>query len=200
VWKPDAGFEKLAYLSPMQIRAVVAAVALSAAVLTGCTPEPEPVTTSPAPASTPVFASEAEALAAAEASYAAYQATIDAILATGGEAPEQISAFATGDALNGALASAADFQADGLHSTGAVKFKLEKVQRISPDGSNPVVVVYACLDVSDVDVLDSNGDSAVSSTRPPLQPLVLSFDLVGTENRLLVSKRDGWSGEDLCVE
>ena len=68
----------------MWIIARVSAAALAVAlVLVGCVPTTTPASPAPRPSATPVFATEAEALAAATEAYAAYVRVSDQILADG---------------------------------------------------------------------------------------------------------------------
>ncbi|MES1170616.1 MAG: hypothetical protein ABUL47_08010, partial [Leifsonia sp.] len=77
----------------------VLAAAVLLAVLAGCVPTGTP-TKSPRATATPVFASDAEALAAAEKAYAAYESAVDRSLQT--SSAEGLDAVATGDALSSA--------------------------------------------------------------------------------------------------
>src|SRR5690606_919779 len=64
-------------------------------VLAGCTqPDPMP-TPPPTPSAAPVFASDEEALAAAEEAYGKYLETVDAILADGGSNAERLKPLVT---------------------------------------------------------------------------------------------------------
>ena len=60
---------------------------LGAALLAGCLPTDPPVTPPPTSDLEPVFASDEEALAAAEEAYGAYLAAADEILSSGGADP-----------------------------------------------------------------------------------------------------------------
>ena len=89
----------------------IAAVALAVLLLSGCVPQQSTDTPTPEPSSTPVFATEEEALAAATAAYAAYQAGVDLALAT--YSTSDISKVAGGTALKSALESVESFKTDG---------------------------------------------------------------------------------------
>ena len=67
-------------------------VGLLALVLAGCAPDVPAIQVPPTPTVTPLFASDEEALAAAEEAYAAYLAMSDEITSDGGERPERIPA------------------------------------------------------------------------------------------------------------
>jgi hypothetical protein len=185
----------------MRNRAAILIVALSVPLVAGCSAEEPPVAETPTASATPVFASEEEALAAAEEAYAAYQAAIDQVLADGGDDPGRMNQYATGDALSGALDSATQFRTEGLSAVGSVAFTLTSVQDYSPTGLDDAVVAYACLDVSGVDVVNSDGVSVISANRPDHQPFVLRFSRKSeAEKTLMVSKRDAWDGSEVCGE
>ena len=59
-------------------------------------------------------------------------------------------------------------------------------------GGVPVIVITACMDISETTVHDSNGKSLVGSDRPPFQPLDLSFVTnSGSPTGLLISSITG---------
>ena len=180
-------------------RASAAALAV-ALVLVGCVPTTPPASPSPRPSTTPVFATEAEALAAATKAYAAYVRVSDEILADGGNNPERIKKVASGEALDGALAGYSDFRQRGLHSEGDSKIDRVSLQKFSPDSvsGKHLVTIYACLDVEGVNVFDQTGTSVVSPQRPSRQPFQVSADWRESKQQLFVSSRNPWSGGGIC--
>lgn len=172
-------------------------------LVSACSPQEPAATPRPSDSSTPVFASEADALAAATKAYAAYLAVANEILASGGHAPERIQEQATGEALQNSLDGYKEFASKGLHATGLATFHNAKLQHYSARASKGIDIVgmYVCQDVADVDVVDGSGRSVVPSSRPDLQPLELSFDLhpKATDN-LLLSSISPWKGGAVCDE
>ncbi len=82
------------------MRSVVGALVLVGMLaLTGCVDGDRLPTLPPTPTSTPIFASEEEALAAAEEAYAAYLEMSNLISSEGGVEPERIAPFVTADQL-----------------------------------------------------------------------------------------------------
>ena len=184
-------------------RAAIALAALAVVLsLSGCFADEEPVpTTTPVPSSTPIFATEEEALAAAEEAYANYQDLETVIFSNGGKGSAEIKDVATRSALEEALAGFSRFEEDGLHSTGEPDFTITDLQYVSDTGANgeDVLGAYLCLDVSRVDVVDSNGNSVVSPDRADVQGYEVSFDHRGDESTaLILSSRTIWTGADLC--
>lgn len=184
----------------MRIRAVVAAagMVLVAQLASGCgTASPTPVAT-PKPTATPVFASDDEALAAAEKAYAAYQAMEDQISADGGKDPDRIRDFAARQALEDALSGYADYREQHLHTVGKVEIDNAALRSrgSSNDGLN-AVRLKACLDVSAVDLINEAGESEISPDRIGRQTFDITFDDVN--GRLLLSSRDKSETDSQCV-
>ena len=168
------------------------AVAILVAV-SGCDAADPRVTPAPTPSATPVFASDEEALAAAEVAYAAYLAVSDAIFAEGGADPERLSGVASGDFLEASIAGFQKVQTNGWRSVGTSTADSYELQKFDPDGS---VTVYLCTDVSGVDVVDSSGQSVVSPNRPARTYFEVNFDYVGGPT-MLVASREVW-GDGAC--
>jgi len=180
----------------MRISPLLVTVALLLA-LAGCVPSDPHPSTSPSASATPVFASDAEALAAAEKAYAAYLKVSDQVANDGGKNPERLKSVATGSLLSDDLAGFASFLEKRWHSIG--KTDLTKTVLQSADlthGGEGAVVVYICEDVAGVDVVDQNGASVVSAERPELQQFQVTFDLV--HSQLTPSAREPWTGTNTC--
>ena len=175
-----------------------AAAALLLTSLAGCI-DPGPVKTPvPTPSATPVFASDEEALAAAEAAYAAYQVVEDAIFAEGGANPERLTAVASRDFLDASLAGFDSIRSKGWRSVGKSAITSVDLQAYDPTASDiDIITVYLCDDVSAVDVLDSSGVSVVSPQRPDRTLFEVRFDLEPVSKALLVASRDVW-GDGQC--
>jgi hypothetical protein len=171
-------------------------------LLSGCVPTPSPASPPPKPSTTPVFASEAEALAAATKAYAAYVEMSDEILADGGKNPERIEEVASGAALEGALSGYRDFRTKELRSVGLSKIDHVTIQRFSGGSANgkDLVSIYACLDVSSVEVLDKSDASVVSPQRPARQPFQVSEDWDKMKQVLVVSSREPWVDGGVCEQ
>ncbi|MHC5797028.1 hypothetical protein ACVXZ4_12795 [Lacisediminihabitans sp. FW035] len=169
-------------------------------LLSGCVPTPAPTSQTPRPTATPVFASEAEALAAATKAYAEYVRVSDEILADGGKNPERIEAVASGDAQEDALSGYGEFRAKELRAVGLSIVNNVSIQQFSnsPARGIDLVSIYACLDVSNVDVLDKNGVSVVSPQRPSRQPFQVSERWDKERAVLVVSSREPWADGGVC--
>ena len=161
-------------------------------LLSGCgdpttTPSPPP-----SPSSTPVFASDEEALAAAEQAYAAYLAVSDAILADGGKDPDRIDPFVSDGYLEDALAGFDKYENGSLHTSGATAFDTVSLTNLTEDNLD----LYLCLDVSQVRILNSAGTDITPANRTERLPLEVGFLLDASGLRL--ERSESWSGDDFC--
>ena len=178
-------------------RAVVigAVVAATTVLISGCT-TPDPVdSSSPTASSEPVFASDEEALAAAEQAYADYLAMSDLIASEGGADAERMQTVASGEALATAVQDLLEFTEREVRSVGQTSFDITEVERISRE-SPPSIAFYVCDDVSAVDIVDGSGDSIVSPGRPDLSPFQVRVERVN--GLMVVSNRNYWEGENYC--
>jgi len=183
------------------IARVSGAALVVALVLVGCVPTTTPASTAPKPSATPVFATEAEALAAATEAYAAYVRVSDEILADGGKNPERIEQVSQRDARKSALEGFAKFRERGLLSTGVSKIGPLSLQQYLDGSANGIGILtaFACLGVSDIDVFDSAGVSVVSPARPDFQAFELTFDSDNAKARgLVLSAATSWEGSGVC--
>lgn len=183
----------------MRIRNLRAAVGLVVIALSGCAGGEAVPTLPPTPTSSPIFASEEEALAAAKEAYAAYLEMSNLISSEGGVDPERIAAVARGELYEAALLGFETLRADGLRFVGTSEIRATELQYALLETLEPnhVVAAYICVDVSALDVVNEAGDSVVSSARPDFQAFEVFFDLTD-EGRLSPSSREPWESKSLC--
>ena len=195
----------MAYLVRMRTKfrapalTLVLALALAAS---GCAPEAPRDGHTPTPSATPLFATDEEALTAAEEAYAAYQQVSDAILGGGGAEPERLLDVATEAQYEYEKAGFDEAQARQFRSTGTSKFDSMAVKErgVALDDGHAVLSVFVCDDYSSVDVVDSAGQSVVASDRPDRIPRVVFFHAgQSTKAQLVVSRIDEWDGDDFCL-
>ena len=192
-------------LRSARLAALLAVTALAAGTLTACVPEPDP---DPAPRWTasaspevaePLFASDEEALAAAEAAYAEYQRLVDVASTSGGVETAGLDVVSDGAALERALADAEDFREAQIHSTGATSFTVHKAQSLKYESSEGTELrIYVCDDVSAAGLWASNGDSLVDQEGSPLIPFEITVAFVARKGLVLVEK-NYWKGTDFCA-
>ncbi len=176
-----------------------AALAALLLVLCGCAPSGPRPSSTPGPSPTPIFATEADALAAATDAYAAYQRALDMAFAT--YETHQLRKVASGTALQAATSSVAEYKANGKHQIG--NSLIDNISLVNSDptailpGGSPLQI-YACLDVSQTDVRDSTGASIVPTTRPTRYPLLVSFVWRTSAKSLVVMQEEEWTGVNFC--
>ena len=168
--------------------------------LAGCVPSTPHATAAPSASATPVFASDAEALAAAEKAYAAYEAVVDSSLQSASDTG--LAAVASGSALTSAIESVDSFKKAGQFQRGEslvtrVTGADLSTLTMSADSAGPAQI-YACLDVSGVTVVDSAGNVVSGSNRQTLFPTLVSLEWKASSRDLLVSEEAVWDGANFC--
>ena len=169
--------------------------------LSGCVAEPPVVLPSEEPSSSPVFASDEEALAAAEEALGLYFAALDEIGADGGSDPERLAEYATAAVVDHESVGFSKLSESGYRTEGARAFDSLEIQSADSTGNTDesVVVVYVCEDFTDTNYLDASGTSISAPDRQLRWPLVVSFDYERDLGRLLVAGVEDWTGNDFCV-
>lgn len=133
----------------------------------GCAPAPQPT-----PAPTPLFTSEADAFAAAEATYRAYNDALNAVDPADPETFENTYRFTGGAFQASDKKNFTEMHADHLRIEGE-----SVVLRFVPRSTDlrDYITAVVCIDVSEVDVIDSNGVSVVNDTRPDTYAIEARF-------------------------
>ena len=187
----------LVRMRPKFRAAAVALVLVGTLSASGCASEAPAADPTPTPSATPLFASDEEALAAAEEAYAAYLAVTDEIYAEGGAGSDRLASVAAGTLLEADSTGMADVAKLGYRSVGETKFDSFSLQSYSPNAADlkSIVVAYLCQDVSGVDVFDPSGSSVVSDDRPDRTRLEVTFDGLEDSRQLLVSNKVAWSDQ-----
>ncbi|TFD77674.1 hypothetical protein [Cryobacterium fucosi] len=181
-------------------RPVMGAMALIGTLaLSGCSP-PAPRATSATATDAPVFASDAEALAAATEAYTAYLRAIDTVLANSGKDVGWLSDVAVGEALRAETTTARTYSEKKYRSVGSTTYDTVQIQAISDYGNGKVrITTYLCSDLSNVDVVDEGGTSVVIADRVDRFPLQVDFENSNASSRdLRVSSSVTWTGANFC--
>ncbi len=173
--------------------AVIFAFALVIGVATGCRPEPAPSPTATG------FANEAEAFAAAEATYRAYVDALNQVDLSDPESFEAVYAWTTGELNASDRKNFSAWHADGYSKSGDAK--VATVARTSARGlagDEFEVDLDVCYDVSAVDVRDIDGQSVVATDRPDVQRLTISLVASETPTDLAVESISGSESTITC--
>jgi hypothetical protein len=139
-----------------------------------------------------LFASDEEALAAAEEAYAAYLAMSDEISHDGGVNPERIAPFVTPERLTVELNSFARQREREVRTAGNTSGELLGLQQFD----DHEVVFYVCWDASNVTVLDGGGADITPVDRD--DRLVLEVVMEAVDEELLLGSDEAWSGDLSC--
>ena len=187
--------KKVAALAGAPLLAIVVSLTLA-----GCVQPSPPVIPTSASSSKPVFASDAEALAAAKKAYVAYLAVSDDIGADGGANANRLAPVVSKTWLPTELKSYTAFAESGDKTTGSSRvgrFTLEQRDQ-SPNGLVSIVA-YACLDLSAAGVVDGGGSVVSETGAQGVLPLEVSFVGVSENSAHLILDRSApWSGQDFC--
>lgn len=177
----------------MRVKPLIA-IPLIAIALAGCSAQ-QPATQPSASATEekPLFSSDEEALAAAQAAYAKYLEVSDQIARDGGANPERLKGLVTSDQYPSELQNYKEYSKSGLHSKGTSSFDSFHVS--NPDQNQ--FRTYLCVDVSDSRVIDSSGMDVTPSNRAERWPLVVSFSF-GPKGSVYISGNETWTGSNFC--
>ena len=179
-----------------------AALALVAAALlvSGCTGDTPVVLPSPQSSIAPVFASDEEALAAAEDAYGRYLAASASITKPDGAPVESIAEYAHPDYLEELEAGLQGLRDQDRYIEGQVEVASTELQQLSDDFEHPVtLVLYVCLDVSGTKVVDGDGNN-VTPERQDVVPLEVGFETKSREPKFVLTSSESWTGEDFCAQ
>jgi hypothetical protein len=182
---------------------LAAAIATSAVlVLAGCVQPPPHVIPTSEPSTAPVFASDAEALAAAKKAYTGYLTASDQIGNDGGANAQRVSPWVTKDRVAVEVKQFKDFAKTGNHFEGSSTFSNLRLQQVTQSPNGAVVVsAYACDDVSKSRIIDPSGADITPPTRKDVDPIQIEFrNSKPGSKTLLVEGSTLWSGNDFCAQ
>ncbi|MGV8883809.1 MAG: hypothetical protein ACOH19_16800 [Rhodoglobus sp.] len=187
-------------VTPILAAGIAAALAIT---LSGCFGDTPSYTPAAEPTAAPLFASDEEALAAAEEAYRAYYEVSDQILNDGGNEPERLLKVATQQVVEFESESFTAFRESGYRSAGATVVDSVRFQAYDALATYPeaIVTIYACIDVSETDVLDKSGTSVVEPGRQERLPFEVTFTAQAGASpfNLVVSGEEQWNDSNLCA-
>ncbi|WP_157487934.1 MULTISPECIES: hypothetical protein [unclassified Leifsonia] len=179
------------------VGALLLAASLSAVVLTGCAASPRPLpSASSTPAPTPVFASDEEALAAAEKAYAAYVDVQNDVWSDGGEGFDRYESVASRSALETAIADAQEIMNAGVRTEGENTFVVDAMQSVDYSSDEVEIVLYVCNDASAVRAIDEDGVEVGNPDGAEITPWQIAVS--GPSTLLKISERTFWTGDNFC--
>ena len=180
--------------------------------LSGCSATPAAVpadTATPVPAATatptetpPVFASNEEALAAAEAAYAAYLEASNHFLSTshGDAGTAAFASLVSERYLPEVLNALENFAKSGHTGEGSISFDTASLIGYSePTKARAEVAIYLCSDLSSMREIDEAGVDVTRSNRTERNPTQVAFVSSETDaSKLLVDREETWTGRNFC--
>lgn len=171
----------------------VLAISIASLTLVGCsTTTPEAIPTSSSVEQAPAFASDEEALAAAQAAYAEYLSVSDQIARDGGSNPERLKPLVSGDQYSQEINSFEAYSSGGLRSVGEMTF--DTFHKAGQDQSD--ISFYLCLDSSQSRVFNELGEDVTPHERVDRWPMYVTFSI--NKSKLLVASSETWSGQNFC--
>ena len=171
-----------------------------ALALTACVPSPHTVTPTPEATATPVFASDAQALAAAKAAYEGYLAASDQIGNDGGRDPERISKWVTKAWLPHELKSFSDFGKSGNRLSGRTTYTYFVLERRTQLALNDYEIdTYICVDISESRLRNRAGRDVTPASREDMIPVEAEFLTTNPgQGQLLFGGSRPWPGTNFC--
>jgi hypothetical protein len=178
--------------TPRLTSPLAALLALTAALtLTACGPyESRPHSTptaTPTASATAGFASDEEALAAAEKVYREYLEVSDGIAQAGGEGADRLKPLVTSEQFDKEEDYFAEMRAKGTHLDGRVVLASTTLQSSTMDE----VVIYGCLDLSAARYIDASGADVTAPSRP--DRIRVEVIMTNESNNLLIESMSPWS-------
>jgi len=186
-------------MSQLTFRVAAALAVATALLLAACTGDAPIVLPKPDPTTAPVFATDEDALAAAEVAYGEYLKASDAITAKDGADPNTIGEYVHSEYLPEVLESFEDLRTDHLHSQGRLGFDGMTLQQYTDDLSNPATIsVYVCVVATNARLLDEDDEDVTPVERDDRVPLEVTFQTEERQPSLLIRSSDLWTGADFC--
>lgn len=146
--------------------------------LAGCSATPTPT-----PTTTPAFASEEEAFAAAEETFTRYAAATNATDLSDPDSFEAVFDWLVADALAAARENYSQFYALEITRSGTSEFDSFTIAQYAP----AILTAHLCLDVTKVELINSDGSSAVPEDREPRQAIEVELVPARTATGLAIS-------------
>lgn len=177
-----------------------AALLATTLLLTGCVPSEPIITPAPEPSVTPIFASDEEALAAATEAYAKYLEVSDEITADGGVDVERVSKLVTSSQYKNEAVAFKAFSDSDLRTEGVSIAEVVGLQNYTSEANEKdSLVIYVCVDVSEVKILNGLDEVVTPVNRPNRYPIEVEFEATSPlPGGLKISRSETWPGADFC--
>ena len=177
----------------------VCALLLAGGFLAGCAsgkPQSLPTET-PRSTPTPVFTSDAQALAAATEVYKKYVRASDNIGHDGGADPERVRPYVNAAGLQHEIESAQRIADENARGYGYTKVNNTVLQSHEESHGIATVRMYACQDLTGVDLRDAAGTSLIAPDRADFISYVAELR-TNSHGQLVIQSNRYWSGGGIC--
>ncbi|MBX9472899.1 hypothetical protein [Microcella sp.] len=150
----------------------------------------------------PLFASDEEALAAATAAYEEYLVLSSAASADPNFDRSELLRMADVRYFDEVVASIDALHAEGLRTEGVIGLRSASLQQyVSETPSDATIIIYACIDVSSVRVVDQSGTDRTPAERQELVPLEVEIWAAGRVTpSFAVARSESWPEGSICEE
>lgn len=172
-------------------------LAASALIISGCSPEAAVPSAPPKAEAEPLFASDEEALEAAEAAYAEYLDVSNRILENGGEGGEQLAPLVSDEVFEEEESGFQYRRDNNLTSVGGTELIGSSLQQVIEGPEGTEVVAFVCLSYESVDVIDQDGNSVVPADRAPVVTYEATVAFESPDQWVLVSN-EFWDEGSQC--
>lgn len=168
-------------------------VPVIAVALAACSAQ-APVTpkTTDAVVEKPLFSSDEEALAAAQAAYAHYLEVSDQIARDGGANPERLKGLVSSQLLQESEVVFETYISNAMHVEGSTKFDSLHLSEVTQSSAS----FYVCLDVGGTRILGSGGEDLTPDSRQSRLPILLELQLKNQE--VVIESSEVWTGRNFC--
>ena len=176
----------------MRVKPLIA-IPLIAIALAGCSAQqPSPKETTAAADQKPLFASDDEALAAAQTAYANYLEVSDQIARDGGANPERLKGLVSDQLFKESSDVFSSYLSNSIKVDGSTSFDSLHVADIT----SAVATFYVCLDVSGTNLLSADSEIVTPQSRQSRLPIV--FGISKTGDQFKIESSEVWSGRNYC--
>jgi hypothetical protein len=167
-------------------------VGLALLAVTGCAPRAVPAfSISPHAVQRQ---SKTELLERAQQVYSAYLREVQSVSEKRNRGVTALRPLLSPDAYDAEVASFETLDARGIHTVGETELVAFKAQSV--DVERQRVSAYACVDLSEVHVLNESGRDVTPGARPDRQTSLPSFAM--HEGRMVIEENGTWSGASIC--
>lgn len=176
----------------MRVKPLIA-IPLIALALAGCSAQKsQPKESTTAAEQKPMFATDEEALAAAQAAYANYLEVSDQIARDGGANPERLKGLVSAQLLTESEGVFSDYLEKSIAVEGQTAFDSLHVAGISSKSAS----FYVCLDVGGTRLVSANVGDVTPAGRQSRLPII--FEISKTGGAFTIESSEVWSGRNYC--